>query len=85
MDDTVRPSKIGQLVTFVGYGGNVRQWHCEVGTAVVVGFTTQGNPVIEISGSMVLANLGSDTWRVTDTLGCARVIDSDGFLLRRKI
>lgn len=82
-DTTLVPTEAGELVRFVGYGGPVRAYMAEPGWAgKVVRFTRAGNPVIEICGPAVLAELGVPSVEVTDTFGCARVIDEAGKLVR---
>lgn len=66
------PTKVGQRVLFVGYGGAVTM--SMVGhVGLVLRFTRHGNPVISVS----LPNDVRRVVEVTDRYGCAKLVDND--------
>lgn len=83
-EHSVKPTEPGQSVRLIGYGGNVAAWHADLAlTGTVVRFTRAGNPVVRFAGGQVASHTGKDAIEVTDTLGCARVVDpATGRLLR---
>lgn len=80
--DLVKPTAPYQAVRFLGYGGDIRQWHLDVNDCVVIRFTRKGNPVVRLSGVHVFAQTGQPHVDVTDTLSSARRVTGDGKWLR---
>ncbi|HOT79127.1 MAG TPA: hypothetical protein PKY13_04030 [Microthrixaceae bacterium] len=76
-DSTIVPTKAGQRVAFLGHGGDVRQWMCDM-TATVVRFNRNGHPVLALDPTASLrAQTGRDSFEVTDRWGCARLLDEN--------
>jgi len=77
-DTTLIPTEVGERVRIVGFGGKVNSSDVDR-TGVVFRFTKAGNPVIRFDGFDTNNPSRNGT---IDRYDCARVIDTDGKLVR---
>jgi hypothetical protein len=75
-----KPTTVGQRVRFIGHGGRVAAWMVG-GEGTVIRLTAVGNPVIQFEDQ----NYSPGVFYITDTYGCAALIDGDGTLIRTEV
>lgn len=78
LSGTYTPSKVGDRVRFVGYGGDVRSYHVDL-TGTVVRFNRNGYPVVKLDEP---PTHNPQKVEVTDRFNCGRVIDPHNRLAR---